>query len=286
MLEDPHARDDVSDPMPEAQSETLPARIPLQLADITREAYIYFGAGATVVLQMANPGVGLGVARHSATLERPLDRLRATMSYVYATTLGSEQERAAVARHVNRAHVPVRSPLYNAFNPDLQLWVAATLYRSAVDLYHLFVGPLSPANQETLYREAWVYGNTLQVEDAQWPATVREFEPWWEAQRAGFSVDAEVREYVHQVLQGGSAPWYTRGLLPMQRFVTRGLLPDDLRRDFHLPWSEQDQHRWILFKRWAPRLYWLLPALLRHLPARFYLHDLRKRMATQRAAQA
>ncbi|MET0893487.1 MAG: oxygenase MpaB family protein [Pseudoxanthomonas sp.] len=252
----------------------------VHLADITREAYIYFGAGATVILQMANPGVGLGVARHSATLERPLDRLRATMSYVYATTLGTDEERAAVARHVNRAHAPVRSPLYNAFDPDLQLWVAATLYRSAVDLHDLFAGPLSAANEETLYREAWVYGSTLQVRDAQWPPTLQEFQPWWEAQRAGFSVDAEVREYVHQVLKGGSAPWYTRGLLPMQRFVTRGLLPPDLRRDFQLPWSEQDAKHWARFKRWAPRVYWAMPAFLRHLPAHFYLRDLRRRMAT------
>jgi len=35
------------------------------LADINREAYIYFGAGATVAWQMAMPGVGRGVTRHS-----------------------------------------------------------------------------------------------------------------------------------------------------------------------------------------------------------------------------
>lgn len=258
-----------------------PSLTEVRLADITREAYIYFGAGSTVILQMANPGVGLGVARHSATLERPLDRLRATMSYVYATTLGSDEERAAVARHVNRAHAPVRSPSYNAFDPTLQLWVAATLFRSAVDLYRLFVGPLSAEDEKRVYRDAWVYGRTLQVGDEQWPATLDEFELWWDAQRASYQVDDEVRTYVHQVLQGGNAPKISRALLPLQRFVTRGLLPDDLRRDFHLPWSETDQRRWQRFQRWAPRLYWALPGFLRHLPARLYLRDLRKRLAMQ-----
>src|SRR5690606_7209061 len=60
------------------------------LADINREAYILFAAGATVAWQMARPGVGRGVARHSRTLERPLDRLHATMAYVYAVTLGTD----------------------------------------------------------------------------------------------------------------------------------------------------------------------------------------------------
>ncbi|AOH37229.1 oxygenase MpaB family protein [Luteimonas sp. JM171] len=85
--------DSKSDPPP-------PNRV--TLAHINREAYIYFGAGATVAWQMAMPGVGRGVANHSTTLERPLERLRATMAYVYAVSLGSDAQRAAIARHVNR----------------------------------------------------------------------------------------------------------------------------------------------------------------------------------------
>ena len=64
------------------------------LADINREAYLYFGAGAAVAWQMADPGVDRGVARHSTTLERPLDRLRATMTYIYAVSLGDDEAAA------------------------------------------------------------------------------------------------------------------------------------------------------------------------------------------------
>ena len=150
----------------------------LRLADITCEAYIYFGAGATVAWQMALPGVGRGVARHSQTLEKPLDRLRATMAYVYAVTLGDDADRAAIAAHVNRAHAPVRGPGYTAFDRDLQLWVAATLYRGAVDLYTRFVGPIPADSRESIYREAWAYGHALQVHDDAWPPTVDAFDAW------------------------------------------------------------------------------------------------------------
>ena len=130
-------------------------------ADINREAYLYFGAGAAVAWQMADPGVGRGVARHSTTLERPLDRLRATMTYIYAVSLGDDEDRRAVRRMVDRAHAPVRGPGYNAFDRDLQLWVAATLYRGALDMYQLFVGPLGGPAREHLYRQAHAFGRTL-----------------------------------------------------------------------------------------------------------------------------
>src|SRR5690606_11836675 len=89
---------------------------PRRLGDISREAYIFLGAGAAVLLQMAQPGVGLGVAEHSATLQRPLDRLRTTMTYIYALTLGTAEERRLVGSLVNRAHGPVRSERYSAFD--------------------------------------------------------------------------------------------------------------------------------------------------------------------------
>lgn len=256
----------------------MPRRNPpaeLYLADIAREAYIYFGAGAAVAWQMANPGVGRGVAGHSRTLERPLHRLRATMAYVYAVALGDDADRAAIARHVNRAHAPVRGPGYSAFDRDLQLWVAATLYRGALDVHRLFVGPVPAHSREALYCEAWAYGRTLQVADAQWPPTADAFERWWDAQRATLAVDPAVRAYLQAVLQGRHAPWLLRPLMPLQRLATAGLLPPDLRALYGLRWTAHDERRWQAFRRWAPRLYRWLPAWLRHLPARHYLRALR-----------
>ena len=259
-----------SPPMPEPLPH--PPRAPrVTLARINREAYIYFGAGATVAWQMANPGVGRGVAGHSTTLQRPLQRLRATMAYVYAVTLGSDAQRAAIARHVNRAHVPVKGPGYSAFDTELQLWVAATLYRGAMDVFRLFEGPVPDADREALYREAWRFGRTLQVDDRHWPPDVAAFDRWWDAQVDQLSVSTEVRDYMQAVLDGRHAPWYLRPAMPLQRFVTRGLLPPGLRAKFGMPWSDLDERRWVRFRRWGPRLYWMTPRWLRHWPAKYYL---------------
>lgn len=102
---------------------------PHDLTDLVVELATLLGAGSTIFYQLAEKGV----AEHSTALERPLDRLRATMAYVYVAVLGTEEERRAVVRLVNEAHAPVRSPgRYSAFDRDLQLWVAATLVHNTI----------------------------------------------------------------------------------------------------------------------------------------------------------
>lgn len=252
---------------------------PQRLGDISQEAFIFLGAGAAVLLQLADPGVGLGVAEHSTTLQRPLDRLRTTMTYIYALTLGSDEERRLIGKLVNRAHAPVRSGRYSAFDPRLQLWVAATLYQGGATLGEIFHGPLPRERAESLYREAAVYGTTLQMPAALWPASLADFERYWADAMAQLRVEDKVRDYAHALLDGGAVPWWLRPLMPLQRFTTRGLLPPQVRGAFGLPWSARDQSRWDRFVRLAPRLYWRLPRWLRHLPARWVLRDMRRRLA-------
>lgn len=263
---------------PAVEGDIVPAQ-PAASGEITREAYAFLGAGATVVLQLANPAVGQGVVDHSSTLQRPLDRLRTTMTYIYAVTLGTDEERRAIASMVNRAHGPVRSTGYSAFDPALQLWVAATLYQGGVQLAEIFEGPLPPERADALYQAAARYGTTLQMPAQLWPRDRQAFASYWAQSLGSFSVDDRVRRYVHQLLEGGQVPWWVRPLMPLQRFFTRALLPAELRLAFGLAWTARDQRRWARFLRWGPPLYRLLPRWLRHLPASCLLRDMRRRMA-------
>ena len=235
------------------------------LADIAREAYIYAGAGAAVLRQMMHPGVGAGVAEHSATLTQPLSRLRSTMDYIYVVVLGNDAERARIAEKVNRAHVPVHSENYNAFDPQLQLWVAATLYKGSVELFELFNGPLDEESHTRIYQQAAIYGTTLQVEADMWPADRAAFSAYWEQSIASFTVAEPVRQYVQQLLNGGAAPWYVKILMPLQKFVTRALLEPQIREQFGLSWSARDEKRWQLMLRMVRWIYSITPVTIRHL---------------------
>lgn len=60
----------------------------------------------------------------------PVKRTRTTVTYLAVAVLGTDDERKAYRRAVNKQRAQVRStessPVrYNAFDPGLQLWVAA-----------------------------------------------------------------------------------------------------------------------------------------------------------------
>jgi hypothetical protein len=119
---------DSSDATPKEKHAYFPLDYePKEIQVIVREAILLAGGAAAILLQVANPGVGQGVNEHSNFAYRPLDRLRTTMTYVYTIACGSASEKAAVIDMVHRAHSTVRGRGYSADDPDLQLWVAATV---------------------------------------------------------------------------------------------------------------------------------------------------------------
>jgi uncharacterized protein (DUF2236 family) len=250
----------------------------IALADIIGEACMGLGAGSTVMLQLALRPVGLGVAEHSATLNRPLDRLRTTATFVMCMVLGTDEERRAIARMVNRAHVPVRSADYNAFDPDAQLWVAATLARNSEQMYERMFGPLSDESRERIYRDSWVFGTVLQVRPEQWPQSRAEFDDYWTSMQAQLTAEPGVQEYARQLLTVRGKPLVAKPLMPLQSLMTRGNLTPEQRALLGLPWSVRDQRRYDLFWRWVPRIYRRVPRPLRTFGARVNLFDMRLRM--------
>lgn len=236
------------------------------LADIAAEAVLLAGGGRAILLQIADPAVGRAVARHSDFASRPLDRLRATMTYVYATVYGTPTDIDRVRRRVNAAHVPVRQdadgadPGYSAFDPELQLWVTATLYDTALTLYQRIFGSLDEASADRVYREYVVIGSTLQMPPALWPVDRAAFERYWCRRLGGLAVDDETRRVAHELLHPSAVPWWLRAAMPLARLVTAGLLPDAVRESFALPWSPARQRR---FERWmavVARIYPRLPS--------------------------
>jgi uncharacterized protein (DUF2236 family) len=255
---------------------------PTTIADLLYEPALMLGAGTAVMLQLAEWGVGKGVAEHSTTMRRPVDRLRTTLTYVYVMGLGTDEEKAAVARMVNKAHVPVRGEGYTAFDPDLQLWVAATLAEVGKQMYEKVFGPMYPDNLEQLYRDGWIYGTALQVKPEMWPPTRAEFEEYWARKEAGFRSDPQIRAYARALISTRDAKWFLRPGQPLISLLTRGNLSPHAREVLGLPWSRRDQRRYDLTWRIVRRTYPLVPGLVRRLPARFAMLEVRWRMRTGR----
>jgi uncharacterized protein (DUF2236 family) len=248
------------------------------IRDMAGEALLLGAGGRAILLQLACPGVGHGVAEHSDFVDRPLQRLHGTMTYLYAIVYGSEDEAEAVRRLVDRAHAAVRSDAssavsYDAHDPELQLWVAATLYESAVDLYERVYGTIGA--QEAVYRDYELVGTVLQMPAEAWPADREAFRRWWDARLDELVVDDVTRDVAHQLLHPRAVPLALKLAMPLARLVTAGLLPPRLRGEFRLPWGPVRSRAFdsvVLVSRLVvPRL----PARLRHWLRDHYLRRLR-----------
>lgn len=259
-----------------------PSRGRLSIEDLLHEPALLLGSGSAVMLQLAEWGVGKGVAEHSNTMERPLDRLRTTLGYVYVMGLGTDAEKQAVARMVNKAHVPVRGEGYTAFDPELQLWVAATLSEVGKQMYEAVFGPLDPDTVERLYREGWVYGTALQVSPEMWPPTRADFETWWAEKEAGFRSDPQIRRYAAALLSTRDAAWFVKPAVPIISLLTRGNLSPRAREVLGFSWTPRDQRRYDALWRTVRAVYPRIPRVVRRIPARVAMAELRWRMRTGR----
>lgn len=251
--------------------------------EVASESVLIGAGGRAILLQLAHPAVGHGVARHSDFASRPLDRLHATLTYVYAVSCGSEAEIDVIRRRVNRAHVPVQSPgarepgipEYSAFTPELQLWVAATLYDSAITMYERVFGPLDPALADGLYLEYAKLGTTLQVPASMWPVDRDAFADYWDDQVGRLRTDETTRSVARQLLHPTHGPLLLRVAMPLGRLLTAGLLPEALRGEFDLAWTARSARRFDRLIRLIAAVYPRLPRGVRHWPKNHYLRILR-----------
>ena len=243
---------------------------------------------ANVIMQLSRAPVGYGVLESkvdSGNLFRhPAKRTRTTLTYLAVATMGTDAERAAYRQGVNRSHAQVHSTdsspvAYNAFDTDLQLWVAACLYKGFEDVYLAFVGG-EPAE---FYRDAAKLGTTLQVHPEMWPADREAFEEYWAAGLADVGVDDAVRGYLTDLVDLRFLPPVLATLgRPFHRFVTTGFLPQRFRDEMRLPWTTADQRRFDTLLAGLGRVVRVLPAPVRRFPFNLCLWDLRRRLRTGR----
>jgi uncharacterized protein (DUF2236 family) len=247
-----------------------------------------FLASANVIMQLARLPVGHGVAKstvESGRLDRrPLKRLRTTISYLVIALVGDEHEREVMRREVNTQHRQVRSGpdddvAYNAFDPELQLWVAACLYMGFEQYLRDFRRLDDPEVWAAFYRHAERLGTTLQVPEGAWPADREAFEAYWQAGIDRITMDDVSRAFLQDLasLRFLPAP-FPQLLGPFHRFMTLGFLPEPFRRELALPWGPRHARAFALTQRAIVTADRLLPRWVRLLPVRLYERDVRRRI--------
>ncbi|MBB5162118.1 oxygenase MpaB family protein [Mycobacterium sp. AZCC_0083] len=251
---------------------------------------------ANVIMQLARPGVGYGVLEsrvESGRVDRhPIKRARTTFTYLAVATNGSDAQKAAFRKAVNGAHAQVYSTdesrvKYNAFDKDLQMWVAACLYKGAVDVYRTFIGEMDDETADRHYAEGMALGTTLQVPAAMWPADRAAFDRYWQESLDLVHIDDTVRDYLVPI-----AASRVRGVKlpgPLQRWsdgsallITTGFLPQRFRDEMRLPWDAKRQRRFDRLMSVLRTVNHLMPRFVRQFPFNVLLRDLDRRIRTGR----
>jgi uncharacterized protein (DUF2236 family) len=251
---------------------------------------------ANVIMQLARPAVGYGVMESRVESGRvdlhPIKRARTTFTYLAVATGGSDAQKEAFRRAVNRAHAQVYSTAdspvqYNAFDIDLQLWVGACLYKGAVDVYRIFVGELEGADAERHYREGMALATTLQVPPERWPADRAAFDRYWQESLANVHIDDAVRDYLYPIAagraRGVALPRRVQRLLDSSALlITTGFLPQRFRDEMRLPWDAAKQRRFDRLMAVLRTVNRMLPRFVRRFPFNVLLADVDRRIRTGR----
>jgi uncharacterized protein (DUF2236 family) len=251
---------------------------------------------ANVIMQLARPGVGYGVLESRVESGRidlhPIKRARTTFTYLAVAVAGNGAQKAAFRRAVNRAHAQVYStpdsPVqYNAFDPELQLWVAACMYKGGLDVYRIFIGEMDDEEADRHYREGMALGATLQVPPEIWPADRAAFDRYWDESLGKVHIDDAVRDYLYPIavarMRGMALPGRLRRLPEsVALLITTGFLPQRFRDEMRLSWDPAKQRRFDRLMAALRTVNRVMPRFVRRFPFNLMLWDLDRRIKTGR----
>ncbi|MGW4241333.1 oxygenase MpaB family protein [Nocardia sp. NPDC004722] len=247
----------------------------------------FFGAAANVIMQLSLRPVGYGVVESPVesgnVMIHPLKRLRTTLTYLAVALLGTEEDRTAYREAVDSVHRQVRSRAgsavkYNAFDPGLQLWVAACLYWGARDLYERMHGPMDDFDADAFYYHSARMGTTLQVREDMWPADREAFERYWAENLARTRIDPKIKAYFEDLIDLKMLPRpFQLAFGGLHRFFVTGLLPQHLRDEMGMTWSPRQDRLLARLLRVVGTAEGVVPAPVRSFPLNAYLMDMRLR---------
>jgi uncharacterized protein (DUF2236 family) len=210
----------------------------------------FLGGGAAVLLQVAHPLVACGVVQHSGYDRDLWRRLTGTLRALYLVTFGDREEAEEAGAVVQAAHARVRGTTrerlgpfatgtrYSASDPELMLWVHATLVQSSLGAFERFVRPLEDDERERYLHEMNLVARLFGTPADVLPGNYGDFRAYFDTQLASdtITVTAPARA-VASVILAAPLPAPLRLLAPAHRLASAYLLPQRLREEYGLRWS-------------------------------------------------
>ena len=236
---------------------------------------------ATGILQLMHPGLGAGVAQHSAFFTEPWDRIQRSVPEIMGVIYDADGE--TTGRRVRDYHRRISGTdehgrRYSALRPETFWWAHATFQFAVERLIDRFDARHTTwEDRERLYREGVEWYRRYGVAMAVVPRTYAEYRDRWDhycddvlemttaAERA---IEMALHEKVSDLpgLPWWSVPIQREVVTPVFRLTAIGGLPARIRRRFGLPWGTIDAAQLRAFEMWVRESWRFVPRQLRYGP--------------------
>jgi len=257
---------------------------------------LLLGAGPrALLLQIAHPLVAEGVAEHSDFQADPWSRLAGTLRSYLRIVYGTADAARGEIRRLNQLHRDIAGEVrddvvrgrhgarYHARDPELSLWVHATLVDSTIAAYEAWIEPLPAERRARYYEETVPVGRAFGIPADLLPADLEAFEAYLDRMLGPGGpvvVGDTARELAETILRpplGPAArPWLGDFAARLDAIPTAaydwlmwpaiGLLPATVREGYGLRWGLRERlvAAWLVatWRAWRP----ILPASFRQMP--------------------
>lgn len=217
---------------------------------VHREHVMALAGPRALLMQAAHPVAFAGFFAHTGALDEPYERLNRTARIVELVVFGPREQAERATRRVRAMHRRVRGELtapaghfpagtpYAADDPALLLWILATLVDSGLAVYQRYVRGLTRDERDAYWRDYRVFGRHFGLRERDMPETIEDFEDYVRRTiHRDLEVTAAARELAVEIVMRPPVPLRLRPLLEAANFVTVGLLPEPIRRQYGFGWD-------------------------------------------------
>ncbi|MGJ3243336.1 MAG: oxygenase MpaB family protein [Opitutales bacterium] len=238
---------------------------------VCREQALLLGGPAAAVLQIADPEVAQGVARYSDFERDAWGRLVRTLEAVWTIGFGPRVEAEALKERLIAGHARFRiqradtGEAGSGLDPDLQLWVLATLIMGSLEGYVRIHGAAPDALKASFYRDMRLFGSYFGLDPAYGPPDWPAFASWY-AERlrdSRLGSDPASRRIAWGVARPPRPLWLRWAMRPFRYLLAEGL-PTPVNERLGFPstgWSRWQMATTDRLVRWL--VPWL-PAVFRY----------------------
>ena len=261
---------------------------------INAERLMLVGWLRALLLQIAHPLIAAGVAEHSSfrgSTKATFSRLHQTVAAMLAIAFGSPQQRDEALDGIRAIHRRVNGRLaeacgvlpagtrYSAEDPNLLLWVHATLIESVVLTYEQLVAPLSAADRDLYCADSANVAVELGAHADTVPRSWTALQAYLDSMYASgeIAVGPQARTLAAVLVSPVRSPLARCLVQPLMSVLAAGQLPAIVRVQYGLAWNPS-RAQWFarlmtllrLLRRAAPRsvAHWKVARTVNCLPAR------------------